>query len=927
APAAAVGGRNGTQPESPGLSPAELRARRRRLGLTQAALGAALGVAGNTVARWERGALGIGTPDLVRLALDRLKRPARIGPPLESPAHRLPVPSTDLIGRERELAAVRALVRRPSTRLVTLTGAPGIGKTRLALAVATAVRPAFPDGVWFVPLAPVSDPALVLPAVAHALGAPAESGRSVAAALRDALRGRRALLVLDNFEHLAPAAPGVAAILEASPRLKVLATSRAALRLSGEHLYDVPPLSLPPGPEELDGRGALQAAEASVEALGRYTAVRLFVERAQAVAHGFALTPANAAPVAVICRRVDGLPLALELAAARVALLPPPALLDRLDRRLTLLVGGPRDLPARQQTLRRAIEWSYDLLGDAERRLFRALAVFVGGFTLDAAGAVRLPPGEAGGAGGPRPAGAPEGDVVEVVASLAGQSLVRPQVGSRAEPRYELLETLREFAQEALRAGGEEERARRRHAAYFLELAERAEPALSGPDQAAWLGRLEREHGNLRAALGWALDRARPPPGAAREARPLGGEAVEIDAGQLALRLAVALAPFWTRRGHAAEGRRWLAAALAAPAASCAPAAPWRAWALLAAGRLAWRHEAVRAARPLFEEGLARFKALGHQPGIALALCCLAGQAEEEGDYAQALPLAEESLARFRALGDQRGTAGALDQLGGIAWRQGDYATARARYEASLELHRRLDNTWGVARMESLLGVVLRLQGEHAAARPRLERGVSLFRQLGDPHAAAKSLAELARVVAAGGDQERAAALYGEGIALFRRLGDRPRLAAALAAAGDVAWTRGDREGALALHTEAFALYRALGDDRLTADLRRRLERAAPPLGGRDPGATAPLTAREGEVAALIAAGLTNREIAERLVITEGTAASHVVHILNKLGLRSRVQVGVWAAGRGLAPPRAEISTPSGDASTGQEMPRRGSRS
>lgn len=860
----------------------------------------------------------------------------------------LPVQLTSLIGREQQVAAVCALLRRTDVRLVTLTGTGGIGKTRLSLQIATELLDtADIDGVCFVSLAPISNPLLVIPTMAHVLGL--DHQHVVQHPMTDALddvkaflRENRFLLLLDNFEQVVSAAPDIAELLIACPHMKILVTSRAVLHIQGEQEFPVPPLSLP-----------RQAHLLTSKDLAQYAAVSLFLRRAQAVNPDFLFSEANAHAIAEICIHLDGLPLAIELAAARIKLLPPQALLQRLSHLLSLLTGGVQNAPVRQQTLRNTIAWSYHLLGAAEQRLFQRLSVFVGSYTLDAVESVCgvFADGTA--------------HILDGVALLIDNSLLQQTEQEGEEPQFVMLETIREYGLEALASSGEEEITRQAHAAYYLTLAEKAEPEFGGPEQARWLDRLEREHDNLRIALNWSLEM-----GKARRRM------------EMALRLGGALRRFWLVHAHTSEGRAFLEQALAERGEVSKPV---RAKALMAAANLVVSQNDYARTETLCQESLALYQELGNQSGIAFSLHLLSVVSWHNGNLTTGLALLEQALALFQEIGDKDMTAWSLYLMGLYDGMKGEYARAYTLFKESLALHQQMQHKRGIsfslihmaqalfvtqgdqAKVDALLeeGFALAeelgdkdslaysyaLKGQIAlnqrnadSARSLLEKGVGLYREVGSRQGVAESLVQLARVVAVQGDNAAAASLYEESLAIAGELqlagviaSCLEGLAAVNAAQSKFAraallWgaaealrasvslpmppvERTDYERVVAsahlqMGEQAFTAAWASGREMTPEQALAAREQALPPASTTtatapaavsSPSSFAGLSAREVEVVRLVAKGLTNTEIADELGLSEKTIAHHLTHIFNKTGSENRAAAASFAIRHGLA--------------------------
>jgi len=660
----------------------------------------------------------------------------------------LPQQVTSFIGRETQVEEVTRLLGR--THLLTLTGAGGCGKTRLSLQVAVELLDQYFDGVWLVELAALSDPALVPQAVATALGVKEEPGKPLSQTLLEALKPKRLLIVLDNCEHVVAACAALATdLLRSCPQVRILASSRQALNVSGEQTFRVPSLTLP-DPKQPQ----------TVEGLSQYEAVTLFIERAQAVQPSFAVTTANAPAMAQVCFHLDGIPLAIELAAARVRSLAVEEINTRLDNRFRLLTSGSRTALPRQQTLRALIDWSYDLLTEPEKALLCRLSVFAGGWTLSAAEVVCV--------------GVPVEDweVLDLLTGLVDKSLVVYEEGVDRQGRFRLLETVRQYAGDRLQESGTSEEGHGRAASWFLALAEEAEPQMIGPEQAIWLERLETEHDNLRTSLSWYEK-----------------SAAGVEAG---IRLAGALWRLWWTHGHFSEGRQRLGKALGRTSgqegATGLEALAARGKAFNGAGNLALRQGDYAAARALFEESLAIGRQLGNQQGIASSLNNLGNVTFNQGDYAEAQALHEESLTLFRRLENQHGIASSLNNLGRAAFGQGDYVEAQALHDESLALFQRLGNQQGVASSLNNLGNVASNQGDYAEAQALHEKSLAIGRQLGNQPGIAHSLTNLGGLALRQGDYAAARALFEESLAIGRQLGNQQGIAENLEGMAEVAY-------------------------------------------------------------------------------------------------------------------------------------------
>lgn len=697
----------------------------------------------------------------------------------------LPAASSPLIGRENEMAAVRGLLQRRDVRLVTVTGPGGIGKTHFAAEVARELVDRFPFGVHFVPLAPISDHDVIASMIAQTLGVRESGGQRPQESLKEYLRKSVTaplLLLIDNFEHLLSAAPMLTEWLALAPGLKILVTSRAALRVHGEHEFALPTLALP------DTRTAVK-----ISSLAEWPAIALFVQQAAAVKPGFTLTPENASAVTEICARLDGLPLAIQLAAARIKLLSPAAMRGRLASCLQLLTSGARDLPARQQTLRQTIDWSYDLLSDAEQKLFRSLSVFAGGFTLEAAESVCDTRQDLG------------LDVLDGLSSLVDKSLVRQVEQSEGEPRFRMLETILEYGLEKLAVSGEENLIRKAHAAYFVVLAEDAATEKEASEIKRWMDRFEAEHDNFRAALDWLTE----------------GKHAEWG-----LRLATALFRFWEMREYFAEGRQRLEAVLHLPPAPALETARMRA--LFAAGVLAANQLDYDASERLFRENLEIARNQKDKQSLAISLNALAVSNRDQGKLDAASALFEESLKVWKELGDRSAVARALSNLATVRKFQGNYVDAGSLYEECQVIFGEVGDRTGIAWAFNHQADLLREQGDLSVARALYECGIAAFREVNDRWGIAGSLADLGNLTREQGDYAASGELYRECLSLFHELGHKRGIARGLESFAALATACGNSERALRLAGVAAALRQSIGAP-LTVSEQAKLDQCLEP--------------------------------------------------------------------------------------------------
>ena len=830
----------------------------------------------------------------------------RTSDPMSTLHYNLPAARSSFVGREREMLEVETELAM--TRLLTLTGAGGSGKTRLALEVARGLVGTYPDGVWLVELAPLSEEALVPKAVAEALKVSERPAEPLAVTLSEVLRARQLLLVLDNCEHLIQAtALLVDKLLDSCPRVRILATGREALGVEGEARWPVPLLSAP------EPRGTPPS-----EDLERYESVRLFVERARGRDPAFSLRPENDLAVAEICRRLEGIPLAIELAAARVGTLPLEQIAERLGGSLELLTRGGRTAMPRQRTLKGTLDWSHDLLSEPERIVFRRLSTFAGGWTLEAAEAVTSSEGVA------------EGEVLDLIYELAEKSLVVAEaIGERGSVRHRLLEPIRQYAQEKLEESGEAEEVRRRHAAFFLTLAEEAEPRLWGPRDREWLERLEEEHDNMRGALSWGLGRGK---------------------AELGLTLAGALGTFWWLHGHLGEGRRWLEEALAKDDRRASVAA--RIKALPALFRLTfeqWDHDRVQAiaqeaeelsaevetgsglasslrtvmgcaawirgdyerARGLLEESLAFSQKVDDKEGIAAALISLAITMDGLGDPARAKQLFEEGIVLCREAGYRYRLTHFLMNLSYTLLLEGEYERGAALSEEAVALCRERGYKGRSQDALDSLGWAALLQGQHERARSHFEESLKISKELGDKLTPSSSLEGMACLCAVEGEASRATRLFGAAQALLEAVGAvafeltpeevawrEPYLRTARSQLGEGAWGEVLAQGRAMTLEEAIEY--ALSEKEPSATTPSSATGQPSPSSSPLPEHPAGLTSREVEVLGLVATGMTNAQVAQRLFLSPRTVQRHLNSVFHKLGVSSRTAATRFALEHGL---------------------------